>query len=82
MAPRLFAAILLATAALSAQPRNPVQWTLTLDPASAPPGSTVHATFQAKIESGWHIYALSNPPGGPTPTTIKVNPANPAIAAR
>jgi thiol:disulfide interchange protein len=63
------------------QQRNPVQWTFTPDSMSAAPGATVPAKITAKLEDGWHIYALTNPEGGPTPTTIKVNPASPAVAA-
>jgi thiol:disulfide interchange protein len=64
-----------------AQQRNPVQWSLTPDSVSAPPGGTAVVRLTAKMDPGWHIYALSNPPGGPTPTTVKVMPANPAVAA-
>lgn len=63
-----------------AQQRNPVQWTVTLDSPAAPPGGTVGAKITARLDEGWHIYALTNPEGGPTPTTIRVMPANPAIA--
>jgi thiol:disulfide interchange protein DsbD len=74
-------AVLAVSAAVApAQQRNPVQWTLTLESPSAPPGSTVGAKITAKLEEGWHIYALTNPEGGPTPTTIKLNPPNPAIS--
>jgi len=48
---------------------DPVQWTLTLEPKSAPPGSHVLAKFAAKIEPGWHLYSLTTPKGGPIPTT-------------
>src|SRR3954463_14720599 len=78
---RWTAAILVFAGALCAQSRNPVTWTVTLDPAVAAPGSVVQAKINAKLEPGWHIYALSNPPGGPTPTTFKVNPPNPAIGS-
>ena len=27
---------------------------------------------KADIESGWHLYSISQPPGGPIPTTISV----------
>jgi thiol:disulfide interchange protein len=48
---------------------DPVQWILTLEPKSAPPGSHVLARFAAKIEPGWHLYSLTTPKGGPIPTT-------------
>jgi DsbC/DsbD-like thiol-disulfide interchange protein len=37
--------------------------------------STAHATtvtLSATIQDGWHVYALSQPPGGPTPLKISV----------
>jgi thiol:disulfide interchange protein DsbD len=49
---------------------NHVRWAMTLEPASAAPGSTVIARLEATIDSGWHMYSLSTPPG-PIPTTIK-----------
>jgi thiol:disulfide interchange protein len=48
---------------------DPVQWTLTLEPKSAPPGAHLLAKFAAKIEPGWHLYSLTTPKGGPIPTT-------------
>ena len=64
-----------------AQQRNPVQWTLTPESATAPPGGTVAFKLAAKMEPGWHIYALNTPEGGPTPTTVKITPALPAVSA-
>ena len=49
--------------------QDPVQWTMAIEPSSAPPGSHVLAKFQAKIEPGWHLYSLTTPKGGPFPTT-------------
>lgn len=59
--------------------QDPVQWTLTFDAKSAPPGSHVLARFTGKIESGWHLYSLTTPKGGPNPTTVAIAD-NPAIA--
>lgn len=67
-------------ALVHAQSRNPVQWTLTLQPAAVAPGGSTIATLTAKLDPGWHIYALTNPEGGPTPTTVRIQPANPAFA--
>jgi thiol:disulfide interchange protein DsbD len=80
MKPVFSTILLLACGAASgwAQQRNPVQWTLDLSPTEAPPGSSIAARFSARMEPGWHIYALTSPAGGPTPTTIKLN-AIPAI---
>jgi thiol:disulfide interchange protein DsbD len=70
----LAAAVTVLAAPVFGQSRNPVQWTLSLEPANAPPGATVTARINAKLEPGWHIYSLTNPEGGPTPTTIKPTP--------
>jgi len=65
---RLLIGLFLASVCLSGA-EDPVQWTLTLEPKSAPPGSHVLARFAAKIEPGWHLYSLTTPKGGPIPTT-------------
>jgi thiol:disulfide interchange protein DsbD len=65
---RLFALSFFASISLFGA-EDPVKWTLTLDPAAAPPGSHVAAKFAAKIDSGWHLYSLTTPKGGPIPTT-------------
>jgi thiol:disulfide interchange protein DsbD len=80
MTTRLPVLLLVGAGFTAAQQRNPVQWSLTPESLSAPPGATVTVKVTAKLEDGWHIYALTNPEGGPTPTTIKLNPPNPAIA--
>jgi thiol:disulfide interchange protein DsbD len=64
---------------MSAQKLDPAKWSLELQPASAPPGSTIFARLQAKLDRGWHLYSLTTPRGGPNPTTIKVA-ENDAIA--
>ena len=58
---------------------DPVQWTLMLSPAAAPPGSHVSGTFTAKVTPGWHLYSLTTPPSGPNPTTIRILDS-PAVA--
>ena len=77
--PRFFAAFWLLLACLYGA-EDPVQWTLSVEPASAPPGSHVLARFAAKIEPGWHLYSLTTPKGGPIPTTSSLG-ENPVIGA-
>jgi thiol:disulfide interchange protein DsbD len=57
---------------------NQVSWSLSLDPASAAPGSKVLARLQGSIEAGWHVYSMTT--AAAIPTTIKLTP-NPAIAS-
>jgi thiol:disulfide interchange protein len=57
--------------AASAQPLNPVKWSLTVEPTAAAPGSKVAGHLTAAIEPGWHLYALATPPPSP-PSKIQL----------
>src|ERR1017187_6188275 len=59
-----------------AQGPNNVQWSLSLEPAAAAPGSKVLARLEARIDPGWHVYSTTS--AGAIPTTIKVA-ANAAV---
>jgi thiol:disulfide interchange protein len=59
--------------------RNHVQWTLEVSPSTAAPGSEVLGKLTGTIDSGWHLYSITTPPG-PIPTTIRLAD-NPAIAS-
>jgi thiol:disulfide interchange protein DsbD len=72
---RLVAATLFTAVLLSAQARNPVQWTVDAT-------SSDFVKVQATMDAGWHIYALTSPAGGPTPTTIKLGETTAASALR
>jgi len=52
-----------------------VTWTLTTEPAAAPPGSTVLVRMAGKIDEGWHLYSMSTPAATPT----KVQITGPAV---
>ncbi len=43
------------------------------------PGEEAKAILEAEIEDGWHLYAMSQPDGGPVPTSIAVA-ENPVFA--
>ena len=64
-----FLTLLLLTLPAAFAAEDPVQWTLTFQSKSAPPGSHVLAKFAAKIAQGWHLYSLTTPKGGPIPST-------------
>src|ERR1700730_15617864 len=73
----LLVATLLPVSGLWAQADlNHVQWTFEVSPASAAPGAEVLGKLNGTIESGWHLYSVTPPPG-PIPTTIRLvdNPA-------
>jgi thiol:disulfide interchange protein len=58
---------------------NHVKWTMTVDQPAAAPGGTVLAKLRADIDSGWHMYSLTTPPG-PIPTTIRsIENQNPVV---
>src|SRR5579863_4276325 len=75
---RLVAVFLLALVPVAAKAPDPVNWTLTFDSASAPPGSHVLARLAAKIDPGWHLYSLTTP-RPPIATTVTLD--NPAVAS-
>jgi thiol:disulfide interchange protein len=50
-----------------------VIWNVELRPsATLKAGDTTTAHLNASIRTGWHVYALSQGPGGPTPLTLKL----------
>ncbi len=62
----LGAAALVAATAGRANAQTPVHWSLKVTPAGpVAPGSALTATATAQIEAGWHVYALTQGPGGP-----------------
>ena len=75
---RLAAGFLIGLVSLLAAPQDPVQWKLTFDSQSAPPGSKILGHLTAKLDPGWHLYSLTTPPG-PIPTTVTLA-ENPAVA--
>jgi DsbC/DsbD-like thiol-disulfide interchange protein len=71
---RTIAAAALATIVLAATARaqDPVHWTSTKTAKSAAPGGTTSVTLSATIDEGWHIYSVTQGPGGPLKTVIAV----------
>src|SRR5581483_11165461 len=57
----------------------PVQWSVKVKNAQLKPGEHFVAEVSATIGSGWHVYSISQAPGGPIPTAISV-PQNPAAS--
>ncbi len=43
---------------------------MSVSPATIPSGGSGTARITASIESGWYLYSISQPPGGPTQTRI------------
>jgi thiol:disulfide interchange protein len=55
---------------------HPIQFKAALPASRATfrPGEQLRVTLRAPIPNGWHLYSLTQPPGGPIPTTIDVGP--------
>jgi DsbC/DsbD-like thiol-disulfide interchange protein len=50
-----------------------VAWTIALEPGPVPTaGRTIHVVLTAKIEPGWHVYSLTQPPNGPAALSVAV----------
>jgi len=59
--------------AVSAQaPLNPASWTLQVPAKPVTPGGSLLATLSARIERGWHMYSITQLPGGPITTRVTV----------
>ncbi|MEZ5351441.1 MAG: cytochrome c biogenesis protein CcdA [Bryobacteraceae bacterium] len=71
----------LALLALPALAQDPVQWSLTADPATAAPGSHILLRLKAVIEPGWHLYSTTTP-AGPIPTRLLLDESPDASATR
>ncbi len=71
------------SAGRSQEGREPVAWKASIDSTTARPGSTFSVTLSAAIDAGWHIYALTQGSGGPTPLTLALAKGQPfALAGR
>ena len=57
---------------------NPIKWSLK-EPAgrSLKRGDRIAIRLTARVERGWHLYAMSQPNGGPTSTRIFLNENQP-----
>jgi thiol:disulfide interchange protein DsbD len=60
---------------------RPVRWSVVggSTPLEVTAGRTVPITLRADIATGWHIYALTQKPGGPIPLTIQLVDAGDVI---
>lgn len=57
------------TAADGQRPSDIVKWSAHLTKSTT---TSASVALSATIQSGWHVYALSQPPGGPTPLRITI----------
>jgi thiol:disulfide interchange protein DsbD len=67
----VLALLLGCSASLSAQ-EHPITWTLKGSPAQAAVGKVFTARLSATIPFGWHLYSLTQPPGGPIAMDVTI----------
>src|SRR5215213_5877397 len=76
------AAILAMAAVHGISAQTVVQWTARVESTTAvKAGAKFEAVLDAKIEPGWHLYALTQEGGGPQALVIVVPPQSPFKAA-
>jgi thiol:disulfide interchange protein DsbD len=51
-----------------------VIWSAQLQPKDVRSGEGAQVVLTARIEKGWHLYSLTQPPGGSLPTSIELLP--------
>jgi len=62
--------LFLCVVAAFGQTQQRAAWTLTAEPSSAPPGSTIRIRAAVHIEPGWHLYPASSTVGIPAQFTV------------
>ncbi|MEW5980903.1 MAG: protein-disulfide reductase DsbD N-terminal domain-containing protein [Acidobacteriota bacterium] len=71
----LSAVLSLSMPALAQEPDDIVRWTARPATTRAPaPGQKVTVLLAAKIAPGWHVYSITQEPGGPIRTDVSVPP--------
>jgi thiol:disulfide interchange protein DsbD len=83
---RVFGLALVALVALGVSTRGveaaaKVTWSAGVKQAEVRRGETVLIAVTATLESGWHLYSTTTPPGGPKPTRFTLEPGGPAAPA-
>jgi thiol:disulfide interchange protein len=68
--------LLLSPSALAQTP-NPVSLSGKLEPAKVKQGQSAKILITAKIDPGWHLYSLTQGPGGPIATKITIDENSP-----
>jgi DsbC/DsbD-like thiol-disulfide interchange protein len=55
-------------------PIQPVRWAASAIPkAPAKQGSGIEIDLSAEVQEGWHVYGLTQAPGGPTPLRVSLD---------
>jgi len=75
------AAAFVTLGAAAAHAQDPVKWTATPAAKTVAPGAKTTVKLNATIEDGWHIYSVTQAPGGPFPTKITLPKEQPFTLA-
>jgi len=70
----LVAILLLLLAPVGALAQDPVHWSAKLAPGTATPGGRIEVLVSATVDEEWHVYSITQGPGGPVATTVAVGP--------
>jgi len=72
------AVVLIAVMSPILQAQTVVRWTAKVEPVvKVQAGGTFEVTLDARIDPGWHLYALTQEGGGPQPLVIVIPPESP-----
>jgi suppressor for copper-sensitivity B len=83
MSPLVLSALTLLLALVPQRPADVVKWSATGPDKAVNAGSEAKIVLNAKIESGWKLYALTQPDGGPVKLAIATPKGAPfAIATK
>lgn len=63
---------LLSLSAPAMAQEHPITWTFVKPPTEAKQGAPFTARLHAIIPAGWHLYSITQGPGGPVPTVISL----------
>ena len=66
-------------AEIAAQGLNPIKFSAKADPSALKAGQKTRITLTAEIDPSWHLYSLTQPPGGPRPTRIVIAEESPVV---
>lgn len=69
--------LLLVTAIGAPCQEHPAHWSAKAPGKALQPGAKFRVQLSAEITDGWHVYSITQPPGGPTTTAITVPTAQP-----
>jgi hypothetical protein len=71
-----------APAAPSAQAADgPVKWTTAVGTPASRPGGALSVAVTLDVDEGWHVYAITQGPGGPVPMSLSVPKGQPFALA-